>query len=323
MMKWLWVILLVSIPVVGGCDNAGSADDDERITLGVVMSTFSSPYNSAVVREFKRYAEKNGYELVILDSMLDIQREAYNIENLMSRQVDAILVNTVDSKGSRAALRKAAKAGQVVLCFNATVDTPDELGVRAYTGPKYYDQGAMAANVVLQHIQEESHAVMITGTPGYSAAIDREAGFLDTIQKEKAPLKMLDIQTGNWMREDAQRIMSDFITKYGDQINVVYIQDDNMAAGAVNALKAAGYTLDNKPLVVSIGAMADGLPLIQQGWLDSSIMQSPLEDCHLAIETAIAIMDGQQAEPFRNYFMNTPPVDRSNVEEIIALDMWR
>ena len=322
-MKWFWALPLLAIASVSGCDPGGSSDQSDGITLGVVMSTFSSPYNSAIVREFKRYTEEQGYQLVMLDSMLDIQREAYNIDNLISKRVDAILVNAVDSKGSRAALRKAAQAGYMVLCFNATVDAASELGVRAYTGPKYYDQGAMAAKVVLQQLQEQSHAVMITGTPGYSAANDRETGFLDTIQQEKALLTMLDIQTANWMREDAQRIMSDFITKYDDEIDVVYIHDDNMAAGAVNAFKAAGYTLDNKPLIVSIGAMADGLPLIQQGWLDSSIMQSPLEDCQLAIETAVAIMAGQQTESFQNYFMQTPPVDQSNVAEVIALDMWR
>jgi ribose transport system substrate-binding protein len=292
-----------------------------KITLGVCMSTFTSPYASATVREMKKYAQEKGYDIIILDSQLDIQREAYNIDNLKSKKVKAILVNVVDSKGSKTALKKAANAGFVVICFNSSVDSPETLGIRAYTGPQYYEQGATAARAAVR-LKTNGNAVIISGTPGYSAAIEREKGFTDVIAKEAPNIKLLDIQTANWMREDAQRIMSDYITKYGDEIDIVYSQDDNMTAGAVTALKAAGYTLDKKPVVVSIGAMADGLPLIKDGWIDSSIMQSPKEESRLAIDTAIDIINGTQKEPYKNYFMKTLPVDKTNVQEVIDMHMW-
>ncbi len=95
-----------------------------------------------------------------------------------------------------------------------------------------------------------------------------------------------------------------------------------MTAGAVNALRTAGYTLASKPTVISIGAMADGLPLVKEGWIDSTILQSPRVDCRLAADTAMAILEGRQAEPFRNYFMADSPVDRSNVQEVIDMRLW-
>ncbi len=285
------------------------------------MSTFSSPYASATIREFQRYVPQMACELILVDSQLDIQKEASNLDNLMALKADAILVNVVDSKGSRSALRKAAKAGFLVISFNSAVDQPEALGVRAYTGPDCYREAVVAAEVAIRRTRN-ANAVMITGTPGYSAAIDREKGFTDTIARRAPGIKILDIQTANWMREDAQRIMADFITRYGDTIGIVYSQDDNMTAGAVAALQAAGYTLQNKPLVLSIGAMADGLPLVQNGWIDSTIMQSPKEDCRLAVDTALAILKGKQAEPYRAYYMNTPPVDQGNVQEVIEMHLW-
>jgi ribose transport system substrate-binding protein len=304
-----------------GCKQKPSDDISSIITIGVSMSTFTSPYASATVKQFKEYATQKGYKLILLDSQLDIQREAYNIDNLMSRKVDTILVNVVDSKGSRAALKKAADAGFRVICFNSTVDKPDELGIKAYTGPEYYQQGVRAA-IIAEQEKPNGKAVMITGTPGYSAANLREAGFVEMLEKIGSEITLLDIQTANWMREDAQRVMSDYITKYGDQLDIVYSQDDNMTAGAVNAMKAAGLTLENKPLVVSIGAMADGLPLIKEGWIDFSIMQSPKEDAQLAIDTAISILNGNQRESFKNYFLDTPAVDISNVQEVIDMKLW-
>ena len=313
---FLFVSLIFSMVLVNGVAFA-----QDKITLGVCMSTFSSPYASAMVKVYRSYCAEKGYELIILDSQLDIQKEANNIDDLMAKKVNAIMVNAVDSEGSRAALKKAADAGFVVICSNSTVNNPDELGIRAYTGPQYYNQAVMAAKVAIQH-NPKAKVVMITGTPGYSAANDREKGFTDTIAKDAPEMKMLDIQTGNWMREDAQRVMSDFITKYGDEIDIVYTHDDNMTVGAVNALKAAGYTLENKPFVVSIGAMADGLPLIQEGWIDSSIQQSPVEDSILSVDTAVNIINGKQAEKYKDYFMDTPSVDKSNVQKVIDMHIW-
>ena len=315
-------VLLLALTVAGISPACRQQDrDPDTVTLGVSMASFTAPYASALVREFKRYAGEEDFEILLLDSQHDIQREAFNIDTFVSRKVDALLVNVVDSKGSRAALKKAAATGLAVLCFNSGVDSPESLGIRAYTGPQYYEQGAMAARVA-GRLDPAGKTVIITGTPGYSPTHDREKGFTETLARESPGVQVLDIQTAHWMRENAQRLMSDFITRYGKEIDIVYSQDDNMTAGAVNALRTAGYTPATKPAVISIGAMADGLPLVKEGWIDSTILQSPREDCRLAVDTALAILAGKQAEPFRNYFMESRTVGSSNVQEVIDMRLW-
>jgi ribose transport system substrate-binding protein len=311
-------LLLAAWP---GCGSPGSQPGGPTVTIGVTMSTFTSPYASATIRELNRCAREKGCGLILLDAEYDIQREAFNIDNFMAKRVDAILVIAVDSKGSRAALRKAARRGFPVICCNATVDEPQSLGVRAYSGPNCYQEAVNVAEFAMRH-RPHGKAVMITGDPGFSVTNERQQGFLDAIARRQPGIRMLDIQTANFMRENAQRIMSDFITKYGRQIDIVYGQDDNMTAGAINALKAAGYTLADKPLVVSIGAMADGLPLVQEGWIDGTIMQSPRDDARLALDTALRIAAGKQADPFQSYFINTYPVDKKNVQEAVSMHLW-
>ena len=306
--------------LLAGCGSPASNTADTR-TIGVCMSTSTSPYSGAMQRELKRLAGERKINLILLDSQLDIQTEARNIESLVARDVDAICVNAVDAIGSRAALRSAAESDVPVICSNSNVEKPEELGLRAYTGSDYYAQAVVAARQAIQR-KPRGNIVMITGSPGYSAAVEREQGFRDTLTAEGQGMAVLDAQPGNWIREDAQRVMSDFITKYGAAIDVVYSQDDNMTAGAVNALKASGYTLETKPVVVSIGAMADGLTLIKDGWIDASVMQSPKEDARLALDTALAIADGKQAEPFKTYHMETPPVDADNVDDVIDMHLW-
>ena len=139
----------------------------------------------------------------------------------------------------------------------------------AFTGPNCYSEAEVVAHEAIRR-NPTGRVVMITGTPGYSAAEDRKNGFLDTVMRVAPNMKILDIQSGNWMRDEAQRVMSDFITKYGDQIDIVYSHDDNMTVGVINALKDAGYTADKRPIILSVGAMADGLPAVQDGWIDAT-----------------------------------------------------
>jgi ribose transport system substrate-binding protein len=255
------VIACVLIPFV----FAGGQKEPQakgKIVIGVCMVTFNSPYATAMVKEWPRYCEEKGYGLVLLDSELNVQKEAQNMDTLIGKKVDVIAIVPVDAQGSRAAIKKAVDAKIPVICNNVTVDSPEEIGVRAFAGPSSYLQAQVAAREAIKR-KPDANVVMITGTPGYSAAIERETGFTDTIKKEAPKMKMLDIQTGDWMREDTQRVMSDYITKYGKKIQIVYCHDDNMTVGAINALKAAGYTKDNRPIIVSCTAMPDGMEAIK------------------------------------------------------------
>ena len=136
--SWRLPFALAIIFTVGGCNNSRSVSTEKpKITFGISMSTFTSPYSSATVKEFKRFTQQRGYGLIILDAQNDIQREAFNIDNLMAKRVDAILVNPVDAKGSRASLHKASRRGFVVICFNSAVERPEDVGrwLRSY-GPE-------------------------------------------------------------------------------------------------------------------------------------------------------------------------------------------
>ena len=95
-----------------------------------------------------------------------------------------------------------------------------------------------------------------------------------------------------------------------------------MTVGAINALKAAGYTATKRPFVISIGGMADGLPAVKDGWIDVTCMQSPITDSQLSIDVAVDILNGKQKEPYKNYYIETPPIDKSNVQQIIDMHIW-
>ncbi len=89
MKSLLSFLFLATVFLLTGCGSSSS--DSDAQTIGVCMSTFNSPCASAAVREFKRYADEKGVDLILLDSQQDIQRESSNIQTLLARGVDAIL----------------------------------------------------------------------------------------------------------------------------------------------------------------------------------------------------------------------------------------
>lgn len=310
----LFVVVLMLFPFVFGFAAP-------KAKVGIVYVTFSSPYASAMVKGYQKYAKEMNIDMTILDSQLDIQKEAANMDSIIAMKPDVIIIAPVDGEGSKAAVKKAISKGFPVICSNVTINDAAKIGVLAFTGPNCYDEAVVVAKEAAKR-KPDGRVVMITGTPGYSAAEDRKNGFLDTIKKIAPKMKVLDIQSGNWMRDEAQRVMSDFITKYGDQIDIVYTHDDNMTVGAINALKDAGYTATKRPIILSIGAMADGLPAVKDGWIDSTCQQSPWEDARLSLQVALDIKNGKFKGPYKDFWIETPPVDKSNVQKIIEMHIW-
>jgi ribose transport system substrate-binding protein len=159
-------------------------------------------------------------------------------------------------------------------------------------------------------IEDEAQIVQISGQPGYTTAIERAKGFEDRLPEVCPNVTLLETQPGDWNREKAQRVMEAFLVKYED-IDGVYSGDDNMGVGALNAAKAAGRADD----IVFVGAtnFAVGYEAMGRGEYYGSIYQSPVDDAEAALDTALAVLKGEDV-PTLNYF-DTPKITVNNMDE--------
>jgi ABC-type sugar transport system substrate-binding protein len=312
------LILVVCILVVITASGIFAAP---KYTIGVDQLWFKNPYATGMVNEFKRYSAEKGLAVIILDAELNIEKESHNIDILIDKDVDGFIFTPVDAEASKALVKKMVATGKPVVNCNSRINNAKELGVRAFTGPDSYMQAQAIARAAGK-LKPDAQVVICTGTPGYEASINREKGFTDTAAKEFPKMKMLGIQTSNWSREETQRVTSDFITKFGKKIDMVYCADDNMSVGAVNAFKAAGYTKSNRPLFVSLTAMPEFMQLIKEGWADLTCIQSPKVDIDLAIDAMILLLEGKQKEPYKEYIMDNVIVDKTNIQKVIDMRIW-
>lgn len=123
-------------------------------------------------------------------------------------------------------------------------------------------------------------------------------------------IMVLDAQLADWNREKAQRLMENYITKYGKKINGVFAADDNMGAGALNAIRAAGVK-DGEIKIVGATNFATGYDGIKDGSYAGSITQSPYDEAKHAIRVAVRLAEGQPVEKMN--LIATPKVTRDNI----------
>jgi ribose transport system substrate-binding protein len=280
-------------------------------TIGVLVAGTNVPYLATYARVIKETAAKSNAKVVLLDANFESDRQAQQMDDLISQKPDVIILNAVDAAAIVPALKKANDAKIPVVASNNGVDKSATNMIEGYTGPDDYMEGGLAGELMAAALKNKGNVVMIEGAMGTTPQINRAAGFLDTLKKIAPDIKLLDKQTGRWDRETSRQVAADFITRYGDQINGIFGHDDTEAMGAADAVKAAGK--QDKIIVVGLGGSETGLKGVKEGQLYGTMLQSPVLDAQMAVEAALKVANGEKI-PATNY-LKIPKITKDNVDQ--------
>ena len=284
----------------------------ETIKVGITQNNVGvDSYQTTYEQAFIAAADANpDVEAIVLDAGGDVARQIAQIQDLIQQRVDVIIIWPTNGKAVVPAVRQAHQEGIPVVITNSNIAEEGQQFIASFSGPDNIKQGAYAAEIMCDKLGGEGQIVQISGQPGYTTAIERQKGFEDRLTEVCPDVKILETQPGDWNREKAQRVMENFLTKYGDQIDGVYSGDDNMGVGALNAAKAAG-----RSDIVFVGAtnFSVGYEAMERGEYWGSIYQSPVDDAKNALATAIAVAKGEEV-PHLNYF-DTPKITQDNMAE--------
>lgn len=286
-------------------------------TIGITQNNVGvDSYQTTYEQAFIAAAEANpDIETVVLDAGGDVARQISQVEDLIQQQVDAIIIWPTNGEAVVPAVRQASQAGIPVIVTNSNIAEAGFDFITSFSGPDNVTQGSRAAEIMCDRfkalgIESEARVVEITGQPGYTTAIERSDGFQQRLPEVCPDVELVESQPGDWNREKSQQVMEAFLVKY-DDIDGVYAGDDNMGVGALNAAKAANRAAD----ITFVGAtnFSVGYDAMEAGEYWGSIYQSPVDDAHAALQTAIDVLSGQEV-PFLNYF-DTPKITRDNMSE--------
>jgi ribose transport system substrate-binding protein len=260
------------------------------ITLGLVLSTLNNPFFVTLRDGAQAEAKKLGVGLIVMDSQNDSAKEASNIEDLISRKVDAILVNPTDADAVVPSIKKANDAKIPVF----TIDRGANGGVIvSHIASDNVAGGKMAGEYLAKALNGKGKVVELEGIAGTSAARDRGQGF-NEVMKNYPDIQIVAKQTADFDRAKGLSVFENILTAQ-PEINGVFAHNDEMVLGAIQAAEAAGRT---GIIFVGFDAIDDAIKAVKDGKLAATVQQQPALMGQLGVQTAVDYLNGKTVEKY-------------------------
>ncbi len=271
-------------------------------TVGVSMALFDDNFLTVLRTGLADYASTlDGVDVQIEDAQNDVAKQLDQINNFIASGVDAIIVNPVDTSATQAMSDAAAAAGVPLVYVNRqpiNLDTlPDN---QAFVASNEVDSGTLETIEVCRLLAEagktDAAAYVIMGELSNQAAVQRTQDIHDVIDSGRCAvnLTIIDKQTSNWQRDQAQNLMTNWLSS-GTPFDAVIANNDESAIGAIQALTAAG--VDMASVVVGgVDATQDALVAMQSGQLDVTVFQNAAAQGSGALDAALALARGEAVE---------------------------
>jgi inositol transport system substrate-binding protein len=269
--------------------------------IGVSMALFDDNFLTVLRNGIQTYADANGHQVQIEDAQNDVAKQLDQINNFIASGVDAIVVNPVDTSATQAMSDAAAAANVPLVYVNRqpiNLDTlPDN---QAFVASNEVDSGTLETIEVCRLLKEAgkdpANVYVMMGELSNQAAVQRTADIHDVMAAGKCAttLNIIDEQTANWSRDQAQNLMTNWLST-NTAFDGVISNNDEMAIGAIQAMKAAGIDMQSV-IVGGVDATQDALAAMQAGDLDVTVFQNAAAQGSGAIDAAAKLAAGEAVE---------------------------
>lgn len=266
--------------------------------IGVSMALFDDNFLTVLRNGMQDYAAKqDGVTLQVEDAQNDVSKQLSQIQNFVAQGVDAIIVNPVDTDATSAMTKIAVEAGIPLVYVNrmpAEAELPAKV---AFVGSDERQSGTLQMQEVCKLMGGKGQILLMMGELSNQAARQRTQDVHDVIATpECSGISIVEEQTGNWSRTQGTDLMTNWISA-GHQFDALVSNNDEMAIGAIQALKASGVAMD-KVIVAGIDATQDALAAMKAGELDVTVFQNAAGQGQGAVDTALKLANGEQIESF-------------------------
>lgn len=279
------IILLLAAVVFGAAATAQ--------TIGLSVSTQNNPFFVSLVEGAQEAATAAGATLTTVDAQDNVSKQVSDIEDLITRGVDVIIINPTDSAAVVTAVRQANAAGIPVI----TVDRAADGGEVAYhIASDNVAGGRMAAEFLCDRLGGQGSAVELEGIPGASAARDRGAGFNEYMSESCQGVQIVARQTANFDRAQGLSVMENILQAQAE-IDGVFAHNDEMALGALQAIQGSGREI----AVVGFDATPDAVQAVEQCRMAATVAQQPEVMGQTSVEQALQLIESGEAPAETEY----------------------
>lgn len=307
-------------------EAAGGA---KTVRVGVSIYTFDDAFMTLYRNELSKYfASKSNdqvkYEVTMQDGKNDQSEQTNQIDNFITQGYDVLILNLVQSTSAATVMDKCAAAGIPVVFINrepsesdmSSHNTGNFAGKFTYVGADARQSGRFQGELIADLPNKgdlngdgKLQYVMIEGDPENVDAQYRTQ-FSISQYKEKTGLEVecLDDQVGNWQRAEGQRLAANALTQYGDKIEVIFCNNDDMAMGAKVSIEAAGRKINDNIYLVGVDALAEAVDAVIAGDMTGTVLNDHVGQSHKAVDCAIDAANGKSLQLYNwvDYVKVTP-----------------
>lgn len=281
-------VMALSVPAISQAQAA---------KIGVSMAQFDDNFLTVLRNGMSDYAKSlTDVSLQIEDAKKDVNKQLSEVQNFIANKVDAIIVNAVDTSATEAITKLAADAGVPLVYVNRQPIDVDKLGAKAaFVASNEKDSGTLEAQQICKLLGGKGDILVMQGQLSNQAAVQRTADVHDVIATDACKgIKIIAEQTAEWDRTKAQNLMTNWLSK-GLKFDAVVANNDEMAIGAIQALKAGGVDT-SKAIVGGVDATQDALASMKAGDLKVTVFQDAAGQGKGAVDTALKLVKGEKVE---------------------------
>ena len=329
---WLCAFFLLT-----GCAGTKGAEEKKSIRIGVSLyrgdDTFLNNIRGELERCAKDFEQEKGVKVTldIQDAKGNQNTQNDQVERFLALGCDVLCINPVDRTAASVLIDKAMAAQTPVIFFNRQ-PVAEDINYRGrvfYVGASAEESGRLQGELVAQAWKEEGldrngdgvlQYVMLEGEPGHQDSLLRTEYSIEAVTGAGIEVEKLANAPANWNRGQGAARMNQWIKEYGERIEVVFSNNDDMALGAIDALREWGGPM---PLVVGVDATAPAREAVAAGDLYGTVLNDARGQAQAMVDLALALADGRDpggvVELQEGHYVWLPyrRVDRDNLEEIV------
>ena len=255
-------------------DSSAEQEDSNKIRIGFSQTGNQVGWRIAQTESIVGEGKSRGYEIVYTDAEEDTEKQISDVEEILAQDVDYLIFDPREYEASAAVLEMAKEAKVPVIVVDRDVVGDPGVDYVTLIAPDFVWEGQQAAEWLKDAKNGRTKIVEITGTPGSSAMIDRQNGFQQVISTEPG-MVIVASESGNFTREEAQKTMENIIHTMAGQFDTIFVHNDDMAIGVLQALKGAGIMPGQDVMVIGIDGQKEAVQAIIDGEMACTVTCSP------------------------------------------------
>ncbi|HEV7247338.1 MAG TPA: substrate-binding domain-containing protein [Shinella sp.] len=284
-------------------------------TIGFSQDTMDHPWRAFMVTSAEAQAKKYPElikEFIYTDAKGTNEKQIADIEDLIARGVDLIMMSPREAQALVPAVEAIKKAGIPLVVLDREIVGED---YNVFIGGNNLSLAEGLGKHVLGSVGEKFSYLELEGIPGATPTIQRHQGFAAQLEG-KADIKLLDARPANYDLAPAIPIVEDWLTRYRDQFQVIYAHNDPMILGAINVLKEAGYKPGDVYLI-GVDGQREAFQAIKDGWLQATSIYAT--GGAIGLDMAVRVLKGEPVP--KRITTETPIVTKDNVDEFYNADL--